>query len=56
MGINISCCTTNEETNEELNKPEMEHQPQPIVYTYPTQDVRPIKYLPRSISNTTLAA
>ena len=54
MGITISCCTTNEEKVEELNRPEVEHQP--IVYTYPTQDVRPSKYLPRSISNTTLAA
>ena len=49
--VAITCCSTNEEKIEEVNKPEMEHQP--IIYTYPNQD---IKYLPRSISTTTLNA
>ena len=51
LSITFTCCSTNEEKVEETNKPEIEHQP--VVYTYPMQDV---KYLPRSISTTTLNA
>ena len=52
--VAITCCSTNEEKVEEVNKPEMEHQP--IIYTYPYQDVKPIQYFPRTASSTTLNA
>ena len=52
--VTMTCCSTDEEKVEDINKPEMEHQP--IVYTYPAQDVRTIPYIPRSISTTTLNA
>ena len=54
MGVHISCCTTNEEKlpQEDSDKPEMHKS---IVYSYPNPDVKPIQYLPRSFSNSTLA-
>jgi hypothetical protein len=54
MGITMTCCssTSEEKIVDNDNKTTSEHIPNPVVLSYPA--IQDYKYMPRSISSTTI--